>query len=252
MIAVPERVSIELTRRCQKACDFCYNQSGPQAQDAWAPEDVIGFVKSIAQHGTRAVSLGGGEPLQYPGLDEVFGALSGLVFLSMTTNGLLLDQQLERISRLNPNKVHISIHYPKRRGEVERVTRQVLLLRRMGIRAGVNLLVRHDEIPVVADVARQLRDAGITNESIVYLPMRGQAHTPTPADIAHVAGGPFQSMTCLGTCGKSPQFCSLNARQEAAHCSYTTERRKLASLDAAGLSHALKGLGLRYCGVDPS
>lgn len=244
---VPERVSIELTRRCQKACDFCYNQSGPDAADAWEPDDVVSFVRSIAAHGTKSVSLGGGEPLQYEGLEQIFEELSGVAFLSMTTNGLLLDRQLERVSKLSPNKVHISIHYPGRQKEVERVLRQVLTLRKMGIRAGVNLLVRHDEIEASTQAARCLQQAGITNDSIVFLPMRGQPQTATPTEIAQVAGGPFQSMTCLQTCGKSPRFCSLNARKEAAHCSYTTERRRLNTLDASGLHDALLGLGITYC-----
>lgn len=93
-VAVPERVSLELSRLCAKACDFCYNGSDPGSAEAWLPGEVIGFADSLIEHGLKALSLGGGEPLQYDGLEAIFAALRGRAFLSMTTNGLLLDEQL--------------------------------------------------------------------------------------------------------------------------------------------------------------
>lgn len=247
-IECPERVSIELTQRCGKACHFCYNASGPERTEQWQPHDVISLVRSLAEHGTRAVSLGGGEPLEYEGLDEVCEALRDHVFLSMTTNGLLLDDQLERVSRLNVAKIHVSVHFPGREAEVTRVIRQVTTLRRMGIRSGVNLLVRASQLADATAAATRIRDSGVGNGAIVYLPMRG-ADTPTPAQIADVAGNePFQSMTCLGACGVSPRFCSIDAHHRAAHCSYTESRRALPTLDAPGLHAALTGLDLRFCG----
>ena len=250
MIALPERVSIEVTRRCAKQCHFCYNHSHPGATDQWRVEDLVTFIASIAAHGTRAVSLGGGEPLEYEGLDEVIAAAREVCFVSMTTNGLLLDDQLDRMARMRPHKVHLSVHFPGSAREVSRVIRQVLVLRLMGIRAGVNLLVRGDRIEDAAQAASRLRGAGIGNEAIVYLPMRGPgANTPSPAQMQHVAGGArFQSMTCLGGCAKSARFCSIDARARAAHCSYTDTRRALPTLAAAGLAQAIEGLGLRFCG----
>ena len=247
MIAVPELVSIELTQKCQKGCHFCYNSSGPDRVDSWVANDVVSFVTDLVRHGTKAVSLGGGEPLEYGGLDDVFEGLRGKLFLSMTTNGLLLDEQWSRVSRLSPSKVHVSIHFPHNEREVERVTRQVLQLRRMGIRAGVNLLIRSDRVDAARAAAQRLRDNGISNDTIVYLPMRG-THTPTPEQVGEVAGAAnFQSMTCLMACGRSERFCSIDAQHRVAHCSYTTTRRALPSLNATGLAAALDGLGLRHC-----
>lgn len=247
---VPERVSIELTQQCQKGCHFCYNDSGPSRTTAWRAADVVSFVRDLARHGTKAVSFGGGEPLEYDGLEEVFDGVRGFVFASMTTNGLLLDDQWSRVSKLNPDKVHVSVHFPSREREVTRVVRQVLHLRKMGIRAGVNLLIRRDRVDAAAAAARRIRNAGIENDSIVYLPMRGQ-NTPSCTDVHRVAGSSkFQSMTCLTKCGRSPRFCSIDAYSRVAHCSYTTERRVLPSLNARGLVEALDGLGLVFCGPD--
>ena len=93
-----------------------------------------------------------------------------------------------------------------------------------------------------------MRDAGIGNDRIVYLPMRGR-DTPTPDELADVAGRtPFQSMTCLTACGPSPRFCSIGWDKSVAWCSYTVTRRPLPELTYAGLTSAMDGLGLEFCG----
>jgi len=58
-----DRISIEVTNRCAKACWFCYNHSLPEGDTNWASEELIGFACDCAEHGVKAVSFGGGEPL---------------------------------------------------------------------------------------------------------------------------------------------------------------------------------------------
>lgn len=76
--------------------------------------------------------------------------------------------------------------------------------------------------------------------------MRGE-ETPTPNEVASVAGGRFQSMTCLRSCGRSPRFASIDAERRAAWCSYTRSRRALAALTYGALVEALDGLDLAPC-----
>lgn len=244
-----ERVSIELTNRCAKACWFCYNHSHPDAGTAWAAGDVVDFVADCAAHGVRAVSFGGGEPLQYDGLFDVLRRTRDTLFRSITTNGLpLRGDVLARLVEAAPDKVHVSVHFPERPAEVERVIGQVTQLDRLGVRSGVNLLVSQTNLAAAGEAARAIRVAGVGNDRIVYLPMRGQ-DTPTPRDVAAVAGGrPFQSMTCLGGCGRSPRFCAVAWDKTVAWCSYTAARRPLASPTYAALAAALENLDLVFCG----
>jgi MoaA/NifB/PqqE/SkfB family radical SAM enzyme len=61
----------------------------------------------------RAVSFGGGEPLEWPPIFEVLASLRGLLFRSLTTNGLLLDEERTlALLAAAPDKVHLSIHFP--------------------------------------------------------------------------------------------------------------------------------------------
>jgi MoaA/NifB/PqqE/SkfB family radical SAM enzyme len=244
-----ELISIELTNACAKACWFCYNHSQPTGATRWSVDEVVAFVRDCSAHGVKAVSFGGGEPLQYEGVFDVLRQLDGVLFRSMTSNGLLLHgETLQRLVESRPDKVHLSIHFPHHAPEVERIIRQVQELAERGIKSGINLLVARSSLVAAAKAAEQIRSAGIGNDRIVYLPMRG-TDTPTPRQVADVAGGkPFQSMSCLTACAKSPRFCSIGWDKSVAWCSYTTARRPLAALTHAALMAALDGLGLTFCG----
>ncbi|HWB76368.1 MAG TPA: radical SAM protein [Nannocystaceae bacterium] len=243
-----ERISIELTRRCGKACWFCYNGSDPAGATRWTPDEVVALVRDCARNGVRAVSFGGGEPLEYAGLFDVLARLRGLVFRSLTSNGLLLDAEtIARLVDVAIDKVHLSIHFPGNTSEVARVIAGVLALRAAGVDAGVNLLVMRSSLPAARAAAAALHEAGIANDRIVYLPMRG-TDTPTPHELASVAAAPFQSMTCLSACGPSPRFVSIRWDKTVAWCSYTATRHPLVALDHESLARATHGLGLEYCG----
>lgn len=248
MTAPVRRVSIELTNACSKACSFCYSRSLPGGATWWTPDSAARFVLDLADNGVQAVSFGGGEPLQYPGLFSLLRALDGRLFRSFTTNGLLLDGLLDEVVAARPDKVHVSLHFADRPAEVARVARQVGELAARGVRSGVNLLVPRSRLAAATAASKTLQLSGIGVDRIVFLPMRG-ADTPTPGELAQVAGTRhFQSMTCLLACGPSPRFASVDWQGAAAWCSYTTSRRPLASLDYAGLVGALDGLGLEFCG----
>ena len=243
-----DRVSIEVTNRCAKACWFCYNHSQPEGVTSWTADELVAFVSDCAANGVKAVSFGGGEPLQYADLFGVLERLHGVLFRSLTTNGLLLPDLLDQLVAAAPDKVHVSIHFPERDAEVRRVVRQVRELEQRGVRSGVNFLVARSNLPAATRAAEEVREAGIGNDRIVYLPMRGR-DTPTPAEVAAVAGDlPFQSMSCLTACGRSPRFCSVGWDRTVAWCSYTATRAPLKSLTCAGLQAALDGLGLEFCG----
>jgi molybdenum cofactor biosynthesis enzyme MoaA len=244
-----ERLSIELSQRCSKACWFCYSRSSPLGQRRWTADEVVELVEDCARHGVRSVSFGGGEPLEDPLLWPVLDRLRGVLPRTLTSNGLpLVDAAtLERLVTAQPDKVHLSSHFPGHQAEVTRVIDQLAALAARGVRCGVNLLVQQSRLAAARQAAQQLHAAGIDNQRIVYLPMRG-GDTPTPHEVASVAGAPFQSMTCLRGCGKSPRFAAIGWDKTVAWCSYTSSRRPLGSLSFRGLVQALDELPLAFCG----
>jgi MoaA/NifB/PqqE/SkfB family radical SAM enzyme len=242
-----ERISLEVTNRCTKACSFCYAQSHPAGSTAWDVASIVAFVSDCAGHDVRAVSFGGGEPLQFDGLFAVLERLDGVLFRSFTTNGLLLDKVWDDVVRSRPDKVHVSIHAPHDAREIARVIRQVVDLQDAGVRSGINLVVARSALDHARRAAQAIAAAGIDNGRVMFLPMRGR-DTPLPSEIAAMAGGPFQSMTCLLGCAKSERFASIAWDRTVAWCSYTTSRRPLVTADHVGLMNALDGLDLAFCG----
>ncbi len=243
-----DRVSIEVTNRCFKACSFCYNGSAPAGDTDWTAEELVDFAHDLAANGVKAVSFGGGEPMQFADIFDVFTRLKGVLFRSMTTNGLLLNEFMDKLVAAAPDKVHISVHFPDDHDEVNRVIEQVKLLAAKGITSGINLLVAKTYVEAAKSAAEKIRSNGIDNKRIVYLPMRIN-DTPTPAMVAQVAGAnAFQSMSCLTACKRSPRFCSIGWNKTVAWCSYTESRAKLTELSYSGLVNSLKDLGLKFCG----
>ena len=242
-------VSVEPSRRCSKACDFCYNGSSPRLDDAWSADELIDFGQDLAKHGVEALSIGGGEPLEWPGIMDALEGLAPILPRSLTSNGLPLEDSalFERLVDAQPDKIHISLHFPDRLREVRRVTTLVQELETRGLRSGINLVVRRSGLRGAHAAAAFIQRSGISNERVVYLPMRGH-DTPSAAELRAVAGGPFQSMTCVAGCGPSPRFASVAVDRTVGWCSYTQTRAPLGELTHSALTDAMEGLGLRHCG----
>jgi MoaA/NifB/PqqE/SkfB family radical SAM enzyme len=43
-----ERISIEVTNRCAKACAFCYTHSLPEGDTRWTTAELVAFVRDCA------------------------------------------------------------------------------------------------------------------------------------------------------------------------------------------------------------
>ncbi|WP_428267986.1 radical SAM protein [Haliangium sp.] len=244
-----KRLAIEVSGRCSKRCWFCYNHSTPDGPLGWTAAELVGFVRDCAEHGVDTVSLGGGEPLEWPEIFTVLDALAGHVRRTVTSNGLPLEdaQVLSALVEARPERVQLSIHHPHAAPEVHRVLGQVRALEAEGIDAGVNVLVRSSQLAAAAALVSRLRDQGLRPDQVLLLPMRG-GDTPTPKDMAGVVGaGPFLSMSCLLACGPSPGFCTVRHDRSVSWCSYTTATHALVEPTYAGLLAALDRLPLRDC-----
>jgi len=94
----PILVHIVPVRRCNLSCTYCneYDDFSKPVQTS----EMLGRIDRLAELGTAAVHLSGGEPLLHPDLDTIVhrirehGMLAGVL-----TNGYLLN--IQRIKRLN-------------------------------------------------------------------------------------------------------------------------------------------------------
>lgn len=243
-----ELLSIDLSNYCSKQCPFCYNHSRREGNTLWKPQEVIDFASDCIEHGVKAVSLGGGEPFEYNGVFEVIDALYPKCYLSVTSNGLPLENKeiWEMLDKHKPDKIHLTIHQPDNEAEVLRVERQVQQIASIGIKPGVNLLVGADKIASVKSVYERLGKL-LNNDQIILVPQRF-SNTPTPKQLASVAGGkPFQSPSCLLKCQRPANFCSVSWDKKANSCSFAPNKVPLETLDYRGLMQALEKVEWKKC-----
>lgn len=245
-----ELLSIDLSNYCTKQCSFCYNHSTKEGNVMWEPQEVIDFCSDCISNGIKAVSLGGGEPFEYDGIFEIIDSLYDKCYLSVTTNGLpLLNESVwNNLMSHKPDKIHVTIHNPNNRCEVDRVMMQVERLKSTGIKPGVNLLVGADKVDDAKSAYRLLKEI-INADQIIVIPQRF-SNTPTPKQLATVADGkPFQSPSCLLGCKRPSNFVSVSWDKKVNSCSYAPNKECLNSLDYKGLIEALEHINWKSCQI---
>lgn len=244
----PELLSIDLSNYCSKECPFCYNHSRRKGSTVWKPQEVICFATDCIAHGVKAVSLGGGEPFEYEGIFEVISDLWKKCYLSVTSNGLPLenDSVWNRLMSARPDKIHITIHRPQDEDEVNRVLKRMPLFQEIGIKPGINLLVGADNIQAAHSAYRKA--SGILSpDQIILVPQRF-SNTPSASQLATVSEGrPFQSPSCLLGCRRPLNFVSVSWDKKVNFCSFAGGKVELPSLDFAGLQDALSRVSFRSC-----
>ena len=243
-----ELLSIDLSNFCSKQCMFCYNHSTREGNTLWKPQEVIGFASECISHGVKAVSLGGGEPFEYEGVFDVIDALYPKCYLSVTSNGLPLEneQTWEMLTGHKPDKIHITIHKPDNEAEVNRVERQVQRIASIGIKPGLNLLVGADKVAQAKNVYERMNK--VLNSDQIILVTQRFSNTPTSKQLASVSGGkPFQSPSCLLKCQRPKNFCSVSWDKKVNSCSFAPNKEQLKSLDYKGLIEALEQVKWKSC-----
>ena len=242
-------VSIELTNRCSKNCPFCYNHSRSNGEIRWEPEEVIQFALDCHKHGVEAFSLGGGEPLEYDGLFNVIEGIKDELYVTITSNGLLLehDSFFEEFSHHLPDKIHLSLHNPENQDELDRILSTIHKLEALPVKSGVNLLISSKNVTEATAAYRRLLSEGIGPDRIIVLPMKYQ-DMPSMEDLKKVISmGKFQAPGCLLGCRRPKEFCSVTWDKKAHPCSYSSDKVALETLDFEGLTRALERVCFRPC-----
>ena len=243
-----EQLSIDLTNYCTKQCPFCYNLSFKEGSTLWDPQEVINFAVDCINHGVKAISLGGGEPFEYPGIFKIIRALYPLCYLSITSNGLPLDNPeiKKELRQFKPDKIHLSIHYPDNNKEINRIERQIKLIESLDIKPGVNLLISKINIISAQKVYHRLKKI-MSEDQIILVPIRSQ-DIPLPHQLLNITEGkPFQSPLCLLGCRKPENFCSVSWDKKANWCSFAKDKKPLRDLSFKGLIQALSLIQFSSC-----
>ena len=111
---------ISITDRCNLRCRYCMPDGGE-----WLPmEDILSYeeigrvCRAAARLGIRHLKITGGEPLVRKGCPELIGSLKnipGIEAVTITTNGILLEQHLDRLKLAGVDGINVSLDTLDRR-----------------------------------------------------------------------------------------------------------------------------------------
>lgn len=106
---------ISVTDRCNLRCVYCMPEEGVECLPHSAIltyEQIVRLVEQFAALGVTHIRLTGGEPLVRPQLYKLVNALRavpGIKKITLTTNGVLLEQQLPELLAAGIDGVNISL-----------------------------------------------------------------------------------------------------------------------------------------------
>ena len=106
---------VSVTDKCNLRCVYCMPESGLtwlRRDEILSYEEIVELVRAAASVGVRSVRLSGGEPLVRRNLDRLVAALTaldGIGDVALSTNGLLLEEQLPALAAAGLGRVNVSL-----------------------------------------------------------------------------------------------------------------------------------------------
>ncbi|GAB6142592.1 GTP 3',8-cyclase MoaA [Desulfocicer niacini] len=106
---------ISVTDRCNLACQYCVpkkNFSFVTHQDVARYEEILTIVQAATELGITKIRITGGEPLVRRGLFDFVRRLNdmpGIEDIAITTNGVLLESQLDNLMASGLTRLNISL-----------------------------------------------------------------------------------------------------------------------------------------------
>ncbi len=176
---------LAVTDRCNLRCQYCMPAEGvPKLShsDILSYEELFLVAQAAVSMGIEKIRVTGGEPLVRKGVVEFLARLStltGLKHLVLTTNGLLLEEMAEDLSRAGVQRLNVSLDSLQpatfkqitRNGELAQVLAGIAAAERAGMPVKVNMVVmRGINDAEILDFVRLTLDKPYSVRFIEYMP----------------------------------------------------------------------------------
>jgi len=179
---------ISLTEKCNLRCFYCMPEEGIPLKERnvfMTPDEVVSIAKEFVELGVDKIRLTGGEPLVKKGAHEIIERLGELpITLSLTTNGILVDQFIDSFKKAGIRSVNVSLdslqearfNAISRRDYFTKIKANIDLLLMEGFRVKINVVVikgtNDDEI---IDFVGWSQREDIHIQFIEFMPFDGNA-----------------------------------------------------------------------------
>lgn len=252
----PRVVLFGVTNRCNLTCSFCSRDLA--AGSAWTVDGAFEVLRDLAAAGVLEVAFGGGEPLAFPGFDDLLARLAAETPLALhvTTNGTLLTPA--RLDHLRPvlGELRLSLYDDVPWAE------RVALLAASGLRFGANVLVTAPRVAALPDMLERLARLGCPEVALLryvgpdpalHLDAAGEravcalvAASPLPTKLSVCFGDRLEPVPRLpvgapGDCGAGLDFVVITSDRRLKACSFHDEGGSVA--DAEDVLRAWRARG---------
>ena len=165
---------VSVTDLCNLRCRYCMPAEGVskrEHRDILGVEEIVAITRAAVKAGISKVRVTGGEPLIRRGCLEIckqIKAIPGVKELSLTTNGLLLEDRAQQLKEAGVDRVNISIDtldaekyaYMTRGGDLEKTWRGIRAAAQAGllpIKLNTVLIggFNDDEIPALVEMTKE-------------------------------------------------------------------------------------------------
>ena len=212
-------IRISVTDRCNLRCIYCMPQTRKtylRQEELLTYDEIVKLAGIYRSLGIKNVKLTGGEPLVREHVEELIFRLKkecGMEKVTLTTNGILLEQQLDGLVKAGLDGVNISLdtlnpeHYNPSDGNLEIVLRGMRKAQKQaGISVKVNCVLMHqtrEELLALAELAKD----GVNVRFIELMPI-GQGkekHTLKEEEVRQILCETYATIRpCVEKLGSGP------------------------------------------------
>ena len=169
LLSAPTEVHMAVTNHCSNGCDHCYMDSRDRSDSIrdgivdgeLGPAGLRKAADVLARMRVFHVALGGGESFEMPWLMELVGYIrSKGIVPNITSNGHFIDEGNAILCRdfgqinLSLDDVGPDLKEPAARRHFEKADRAFGLLRKAGVRAGINCVVTRRNFDRLEQIVR--------------------------------------------------------------------------------------------------
>jgi GTP 3',8-cyclase len=185
---VARKLRISVTDKCNMKCIYCM----PNGNIKWIEDkeilnfkEIIRIVSILTQLGIRKIRLTGGEPLLRPSLVNLISDLKNIEnieTISMTTNGFLLEENINQLKLAGLNSLNISLDtFREERfrtlngiSNLNKVLRGIQKARELGVKIKINtVIIRNWNDDEIINFVKFARDMDLTVRFIEFMPLDG-------------------------------------------------------------------------------
>lgn len=185
---VARKLRISVTDKCNMKCIYCmpqHNIKWFEDKEILSFQEIVRITSIFADLGINKIRITGGEPLLRPCLENLITDLtkiSKIKTISMTTNGMLLEEKIDQLSSAGITSLNISLDtFSEERfktlngiANLNRVIKGIQKARDLGLKIKINtVVIRNWNDDEIINFAKFARDYNVLLRFIEFMPLDG-------------------------------------------------------------------------------